>query len=392
MSTHAILSPSGASRWLACTPSARLEETFPDRAGEVAAEGTLAHALGELLLRLHTKAINKKAFDKEFKRIQIDPLYDNSMQDYAEDYATFVLERFAEAQAHTKDAMLFLEQKLDLTEYVPDGFGTGDALIIADRTLDIIDLKYGKGVAVFSEKNKQMMLYGLGALRAFDFIYAIDVVRMTIYQPRIDNISTWEIPATELREWAETELRTKAAMAFEGEGEFVPGSHCQFCKAKAVCKAHAEMHLEAAKYEFKEAVLLNDEEVADILNRADAFNKWLNAVQDHALREAVENGKKWPGYKLVEGRSNRMYSDETKVADRLVSIGFKEEVIYTKKLLGITAMEKEITKKVFAENLNDLIIKPDGKPTLVPASDKRPELNSMDAAKADFQTVETDEA
>ena len=386
--SHAILSPSGASRWLACTPSARLEETFPDRAGEVAAEGTLAHALGELLLRLHTKAVSKKAFEKELKAIQENKLFDNSMQDHAESYATFVLEKFAEAQSHTKDALLFLEQKLDLTEYVPDGFGTGDAVIIADRVLDIIDLKYGKGVAVFAENNKQMMLYGLGALREFDYMYAIDKVRMTIFQPRLDSVTTWEIDAVELREWANTELRTKATLAFNGEGEFVPGSHCQFCKAKAVCKALANMHLEAAKYEFQEAVLLNDEEVADILNRSDAFKKWLTAVEEHALYEAIHNGKKWPGYKLVEGRSNRIYSDEEAVANRLIEAGFKEETIFTKKLLGITAMEKEITKKTFTEKLNDLIVKPDGKPTLVPASDKRTELNSVDAAKADFETVE----
>lgn len=390
MSNHAILSPSGASRWLACTPSARLEESFPDRAGAEATEGTLAHALGELLIRHQIKGINKKAFDKALKEIQANPQYDNSMQDHAENYAAFVMERFSEAKSHTKDAILFLEQRLDLTEFVPDGFGTGDTVIIADGVLDIIDLKYGKGVPVFAENNKQMMLYGLGALRAFDFMYAIDTVRMTIYQPRLDSVSTWEISVADLTDWAENELKPKAALAFEGEGDYIPGSHCQFCKAKAVCKAHAEMHLEAAKYEFKDSVLLNDEEVVDILTRADAFKKWLSAVEDHALHEAITNGKKWPGYKLVEGRSNRVYSDETLVANRLTSLGFEEDKIYTKKLLGITAMEKEITKKVFAEKLNDLIIKPDGKPTLVPASDKRPELNNIDAAIADFQSVEAD--
>jgi hypothetical protein len=384
MAAHAILSPSGASRWLACTPSARLEQQFPDSAGAAAKEGTLAHALGELIIRHKLGLINEVIYDQAILEIEASDLFDSSMMEHAENYGVFVLERYSDAQAHTSDALIYLEQRLNLTDYVPEGFGTGDVVIIADSVLDLIDLKYGKGVPVSAEENKQMMLYALGALREFDYMYDIDRVRMTIYQPRIDNFSSWEIPVTTLREWAETELKPRAALAFDGLGEYAPGSHCRFCRAKAVCKAHAEMHLGIAQYDFKNADLLTDDEVSDILSRADAFKNWITAVEDHALTEAVNNGKHWPGYKLVEGRSNRKYQDETIVASKLLEAGFKEEVIYKKEILGITAMEKAIGKKVFAAHLSDMIIKPAGKPTLAPLSDKRPEYNSCESAVNDF--------
>jgi hypothetical protein len=385
MSAHAILSPSGAHRWLNCTPSARLEQKFADTASEVAREGTLAHALGELILKFKLKKISKTVFNREFKVIEQDALYDHSMQEHAEAYSVFVLEQLSEAQAHTKDAAVFLEHKLNLTEYVPEGFGTGDAIIIADRVMDIIDLKYGKGVLVSAENNKQMMLYSLGALRDFDFVYDIKTVRMTIFQPRIDNFSTWELSVEDLRKWAEDDLKPRAALAFNGEGEFSPGTHCQFCKAKATCKANAEMNLQLASYDFKTPELLTDEEVKDILDRSDLFTNWLKAVNDHALNEAVNNNKKWPGYKLVEGRSNRKYSDESVVASKLLSQGFAEDMIYKKReLFGITDMTKNIGKKQFDLFVTDLLVKPPGKPALVPLEDKRPEYNSTESAVNDF--------
>lgn len=385
MADHAILSPSGASRWLACTPSARLEQQFPDRAGEAAAEGTLAHALGELLLRYKTKQLPPSLYDSRLKEIQADKLYDGSMLDHAEDYAVFVLERFAEAQAHTKDALLFLETKLDLTDYVPEGFGTGDAIIIADGTLDLIDLKYGKGVAVSAHENRQMMLYGLGALRDFDFMYDIQKVHMTIHQPRIENYSSYELTVAELRQWAEAELKPKAQLAWEGKGDYAPGAHCRFCRAKAVCRANADHNLEVAKHEFKDPARLDDSEIAEILGRVDQLTAWINAVEEHALNEAVNGGKKWPGYKLVEGRSNRKYSSEEAVALKLSQIAsLREDQYAPRKLLGITDMQKLLGKKDFAFYLDPLIIKPPGKPTLVPASDKRPEYNSIESAVNDF--------
>jgi hypothetical protein len=386
MITHAVLSPSGAHRWLNCTPSARLEQKFPDTAGEIAREGTLAHRLSELLLRQQLKQVSKAIFTKELKEIESDPLYDHSMHEHAESYCAFVLERFSEAQAHTKDAIIFLEHKLNLTDYIPEGFGTGDAIIIADGVMDICDLKYGKGVLVDAKNNKQMMLYSLGALRDFDFVYDIHSVRMTIFQPRIDNYSSWEMTVEDLREWADEELKPKAALAFKGEGEFVPGSHCQFCRVKATCKAFANYNLEVAKYEFKDPALLDDLEITDILNRADIFSNWLNSVEEHALAEAVNNQKKWPGYKLVEGRSNRTYTSSDLVASKLLKAGFAEEIIYKKEVLGITAMEKTLGKKEFNIYLSDLVIKPPGKPTLVPESDKRPEYSSTERAAKDFVT------
>lgn len=384
MSAHAILSPSGASRWLTCTPSARLEQQFPDKSGTAAAEGTLAHSLGELIIRYKTKQIIKANYERKLAEIQADKLYDAAMFDHAEDYAIYVLEQFFTAQAHTKDALLFIEEKIDLTDYIPEGFGTGDAAIIADGILDFTDLKYGKGVPVNAVDNKQLMLYGLGMLKKFDFLYDIHTVRMTIYQPRLDSISTFEIPAAKLKQWAEEELKLLAALAFKGEGEFVPGVNCRFCKAAGVCKANADFNLQLAKHEFADPKLLTDEQVTEILDREDLFTKWITAVKDNALYEAVTNGKKWPNYKLVEGRSNRVFTDEAKVADTLKTKGLAEDKIYTKKLVGITALEKELTKPVFNEYLGDLVMKPTGKATLVPSTDKRPELNSVEAATTEF--------
>lgn len=387
MSAHAVLSPSGAHRWLSCTRSARLEQQFPDKAGQAAEEGTLAHSLGELILRLKLKRISKQVYQREFKKIEENKLYDHAMQEHAESYSVFVLERFYEAQSHTKDAVIYLEHLLNLTEYVEEGFGTGDCVIIADSTMEIVDFKYGKGVLVTAENNKQMMLYALGALRDFDLAYDIDKVRMTIFQPRIDNFSSFEISVDDLLTWAEVELKPKAKLAFAGEGEFEPGSHCKFCKAKAVCKANADYNLEIARHDFAVPELLTDEDIADILERAPMFTNWLKSVTEYALSESVLNGKKWPGFKLVEGRSNRAYSDEILVAARLMEKGFAEDMIYKRELLGITAMEKAIGKKEFGVVLSELIIKPQGKPTLAPASDKREELNSVDAAKKDFETA-----
>ena len=381
---HAILSPSSASRWLSCTPSARLEQSFPDNSGEAAAEGTLAHSLGELLLRRFLSLIDYPNYLHCLKLIENDPLYNEDLRSHAEGYAAFVIEQFEEAKKHTPDALLFIEKSLNLTDFIPEGFGTGDAVIIADGVLDIIDLKYGKGVPVSCERNKQMMLYGLGALKEFDFTYDINRVRMTVYQPRLDNISSWEIDAAELMHWGTTELIPKAEQAFAGEGEFCPGDHCRFCKVKPQCKALADQQLEVAKYDFKPGPLLTDSDITDILKRADAFTSWIKSVEEFAFNEAL-NGKKWPGFKLVEGRSNRIYVDQERVAKKLIQEGFDENTIYTKSLLGITAMEKAITKKSFEALLSDLVIKPAGKPTLVPEMDKRPEWSSTESAKTDFQ-------
>lgn len=385
--SHAILSPSSASRWLSCTPSARLEQQFPDSAGAAAAEGTLAHSLGELEIEFRLGNIDYADIAQRIIKHPNYSLFNDSMLYYCESYSDYVLQQYNAAKARTKDAVIFLEAKLDLTEYVPEGYGTGDTVIVADHIMDIIDLKYGKGVPVSAERNKQMMLYALGALADFDFMYDIHTVRMHIYQPRIDNISVFEMSVADLRQWAEEELKPRAKMAFAGEGDFAPSEVCRFCKAKAKCKALANYSLELAKYEFMEVSSLSDAEVADVLTRADMFTQWIKAVSDYALAEAVNNGKTFPGYKLVEGRSNRKYTDGEQVVMRVLSENdniSKEQLYKPVEVIGITELEKVVGKKFVSAVLSDLIIKPQGKPTLVPESDKRPAFNSADAAKIDF--------
>lgn len=382
--SHAILSPSSASRWLSCTPSARLEMQFPDKAGDFAQEGSLAHEVGEVLLKFAAGLISLDDEEKSLSTLKKSKFYSDELLSYADGYAVFVYEKLALAQKTTSDAVLRIEEKIDLTAYVPEGFGTGDAVILADGTMEIIDLKYGKGVRVSAAENKQMMLYALGALDMFGFMYAIHTVRMTIYQPRLDNVSEWEIPVEELLMWGTSELAPRAKMAYAGEGSFVPGKHCQFCRAKAQCRALAEKNMEVAKHEFDDASLLSDNEISRVLEQMDIIKNWMSAIEEYALQAAL-SGKVFPGFKLVEGRSIRKYADEKKVADRLLENGYKSDLIYEPaKLKTITAMEKLVTKKAFAAILGDLIIKPQGKPTLVPASDKRQEWNS---AENDFKNV-----
>lgn len=383
--SHAILSPSSASRWLSCTPSARLEQQFPDTAGEAAKEGTLAHALAELLLSFKLGKITKQKYTASLKKIQRDPLYTADMQAHIDDYVVYVMERISEASA-SGSVVVRLEEKLNLTEWIPEGLGTADVAIIADGTLDVIDLKFGKGVPVDAFENKQMMIYGLGAYSLFSLSYDIRNVRLSIFQPRIDNYSTYEISVDELMLWADSEMAPKAKAAFDGTGSFAPGEHCRFCKARGACKALAEHNLVIAKHDFKAVELLSPEEIADILDRASSFKNWIKGVEDYALEQALQ-GVKWPGYKLVEGRSNRAYLDEQQVADKLIAAGISEDKIFKKSLLTITNMEKSLSKAVFNDLLSPLVVKPKGAPTLTVVSDKRPEINSTDAALSDFEHI-----
>ena len=371
-SKHALLSASSSHRWLNCNPSARLEQEFADRETEAAAEGTAAHALAEHKLRKALKMRTKKPISK----------YDSDEMDaYTEGYVEFVLEQLAEAKKDCKDPLILVEQKLDFSCFVPDGFGTGDCIIIADKTLHIIDLKYGQGILVEAEGNPQMMLYALGALRLFGSLYDIETVSMTIYQPRRENVSTWSIPVDALMEWTENTLKPKAELAFKGEGEFQPGSWCTFCKAAVKCRARAEAKLQLAQYEFAMPPLLTDEEIEDILARLDDLTKWANEIQAYAQNAAINQGKVWRGFKLVESRTNRKYTDEEAVAQAAKNAGYHD--IYKHSLITISEMERLMGKKTFAEVLGALVIKPQGKPTLVPASDKRPAITSS-GAKQDF--------
>ena len=379
MAQHAILSASGAKKWLTCPPSARLEQKFKNKTSIAAEEGTLAHELGELTLRKELKHISNRKFNSEFKKIQAHELFANDMPDYVDIYVNTCMEKVSEARAKTSDAVICLEQRLNFSEWVPEGFGTGDMVIIADGTIEIIDLKYGKGVPVSAIDNIQMRLYALGAIAEFEFLYDMQNVKMTIIQPRLDSISTDEIKAEDLLKWAEGVLKPTAALAFKGEGEFCAGEHCSsgFCRANAVCKARADKNMELAVYEFQDSSTLSIDEIADIIGKCDELAKWAKDIQEYALEQAVA-GTEYTGWKIVEGRSNRKYTDVAKVAEILVNNGYVWEKIYKPdELFGLTNMEKAVGKKKLNELVGDFIEKPIGKPVLVVESDKREVFNKV---------------
>ena len=367
---HAVLSASSSERWLHCPPSARLCESYEDKGSDYAAEGTDAHELCEYKLR---KALGMEAQDPTENLTW----FNEEMSDCANGYAAYVLEQVEVARQTCADPVVLIEQRVDFSRWVESGYGTADCIIIADGTLQIIDYKHGLGVLVSAEENPQMKCYALGALELFDDIYDIDSVQMTIYQPRRDNVSTYEIPKDELYKWADEVLKPTADLAFAGDGNFLCGEWCGFCKAKHDCRARADANMELARYDFKLPPLLTDEEVEEILARVDNLVAWASDIKDYALQQAI-SGKEWNGWKLVEGRSNRKYTNETAVAGAVTDAGFDP---YERKVLGVTAMQKLLGKSRFEELLAAYIEKPQGKPTLVPESDKRPAMNT---AKNDF--------
>ena len=371
MGKHALLSASSSLRWLNCTPSARLETQFTDTGSIYAAEGTAAHSLAEHKL--------KRALKRRSRRSVSD--YDcDEMEECTDDYVSFIMEQVEDAGRKCIDPVVLIEQHLDYSRYVEGGFGTGDCIIVADGTLSVIDFKYGKGVAVEAERNPQMMLYALGALELFGALYEIEKIQMIIYQPRLESVSTWEITVQELMDWVKSELVPKAVLAAQGEGEFISGRWCRFCKARNQCRARAEGFLKLAQMEFREPALLTEEEIAEVLSMADELAKWSADVYAYAASQAITHGKQWSGFKLVEGRSNRKYSSEEDVAKAARAAGYKD--IYKQSLIGITEMEKLMGKKKFSEILGTLVYKPTGKITLVPESDRRPSV--------EYATAETE--
>jgi hypothetical protein len=367
---HAILSASSSHRWLNCPPSARLCETYEDKGSDYAAEGTDAHSLCEYKLR---KALGMGAVDPS----EHLTWYNEDMEDCANGYASYIMELVESAKETCADPVVLIEQRVDFSRWVEQGFGTSDAIIISDGTLRVIDYKHGLGVLVEADNNPQMMCYALGALELFDAIYDIDSVAMTVYQPRRQNVSTFEMSKDDLYRWAKEVLKPTAELAFAGDGNFLCGEWCGFCKAKHECRARAEANLLLAQYDFKLPPLLEDSEIEVILSRADQLVSWVNDIKEYALQQAI-SGKDWTGFKLVEGRSNRRYTDEAAVTQAVTNAGFDP---YERKLLGITAMQKLLGKSRFEELLSAYIEKPQGKPTLVPESDKRPVMNN---AKTDF--------
>lgn len=378
MSDHAVLSASTSHRWLNCTPSARLELEFENTSSEAAKEGTAAHALCEHKL--------KKALRKRSKRPVSD--YDSDeMEDCTDAYVDFVMEQVTKAKAICKDPIVLIEQHLDFSCYVPDGFGTGDCIIISDEMLHIIDFKYGMGILVEAENNPQMKLYALGALNIYDALYDIKEVAMTIFQPRRENVSTWTLPSDDLKEWAEKELKPKAELAYQGAGEYLPGEWCTFCRAAVRCRARAEEKLKLARMEFKLPPLLSDAEIEEILAILPDLAKWANEITAYATDAAVNHGKEWSGFKVVEGRSVRKYRDEDEVAEAARNAGYTD--IYKRSLITLTEMQKLMGKTKFEETLGSLIYKPPGKPTLVPVTDKRPAMNVTNA-KTEFNEIMED--
>lgn len=359
---HAVLSASASSRWLHCTPSARLERKFPDASSPYALEGSRAHERAEYFLNRFLKTGDSNVLIRE----------DVEMNDAVQVYVNICVEKINEARTASPDAQIKVEQRLDFSRWVPEGFGTGDMVMVSDKYFEIVDLKYGKGVPVSAINNSQMRLYALGMYEAFGYLYGADEVRMTIVQPRLDSVSTETISVDDLLAWGE-EVKKKAKIAFKGEGDFCAGSHCRFCKARNTCRAHAEYELKNVKEDLQTAEL-EDFEISDILLRAKGIKTWIDGLEAYALGKALD-GYDWPGMKLVEGRSNRKIIDDAIAANNLLNAGFGADEIYKPRALrSITDLEKLCGKKMFSELMSGVIEKPPGKPTLVSMDDKRQAL------------------
>ena len=356
---HALLSASSSHRWLHCNPSARLEREFADLETIAAAEGTAAHALAEHKLKRKLKLRSERP---------VSPFDTDEMEVCTDDYADFVMEQVTKERRRDPNTQVFIEQRLDFSCYVPEGFGTGDALVVSRGRIHIIDLKYGQGLLVDSEENPQMMLYALAALNQYEEQYQIKKVKLTIFQPRRDNVSTWETTVAKLKKWATKDLVPKAQRAFRGEGEYCPGEWCIFCKAAVKCRARAEDKLRLAQSEFKMPPLLTDAEIESVLAKLPDIKKWADEIQEYALAKALA-GKEWTGFKLVEGRSVRKFTDERAVVKAANAAGYHD--IYKQTLISLTEMEKLMGKAEFSKVLGALVTKPQGKPTLVPDTDKR---------------------
>lgn len=406
---HALLSASSSHRWLNCTASPRYEEQFPNGETSIyAKEGTLAHKFCEEMLNYNFHKINKRTFTRRWNKLKKDELYSEEMEKTAEFYGRYLWEKY---MSFEQKPFTVQEERVDLTDWIPEGFGTCDSILIGGGRLHITDYKHGKGVEVSAKNNPQMRLYALGALKKYLPIYGdtIKVVSMAIVQPRItEEVDEEELTAEELLAWGER-IKPIAQKAFDGGGEFLPGSWCRFCKGKSVCRARSENA--TALEDFKDALIggkmtdeekkavdvkrittgdapavLSDAEVADLLKRGEHLVAWYEDLKDYAL-SAILDGKEIPGYKVVAGRSNRKFTDEDAALAAIQQAGYDEAVLYERKAKTLTALEKMIGKADFAEMVGKYIEKPLGKPTLTDANDKRPDYN--DAAR-DFEGI-TDE-
>lgn len=376
MSAHALLSASGSHKWLNCTPSARLEETLPESTSQYAEEGRLAHEIGELKLRKHfTEPMGTRAFNNKLKKLQENPLYQEEMlrhTDTYKDYISGIVHSFA------SPPYIAIEKKLNYSKYAPEGFGTGDTIIIGGKTLHVIDLKYGKGVPVSAFENPQMKLYALGAYTDYAFLFEIETVKLAIVQPRLDSISEYEIPIADLIAWGES-IKPIAAKAFKGEGDYVVGEHCRFCRAKAQCRARAEYNLSLEGFNKMKPPLISNEEVGTILTLAQDLASWAKHLEDYALAECLK-GNDIPGWKAVHGRSKRTFTDTDEAFKVLIANGTEETMLYTREPLTLSAVEGLLGKGKFKELLSEHVNTPPGKPTLVLESDMREAIKRTNAA------------
>lgn len=375
MGGHARFSPSAANRRLNCPPSLVLEEQFRDEESVFAAEGSAGHALAEHLIKKHLKQRSKRP---------VSDYYTEELLQAVDEYVSFIIGEIEVARRFCTDPVFSVEQRVDASDYVDECFGTADMVIVTDKVAHIIDLKLGKGVPVYAEKNPQLMIYGLGILGMAELLYDVQTVRLTIFQPRLNNSSTWDIPPVELKAWGENVLKPRGAMALMGAGEFKAGSWCRFCKARNQCRARTEEFLSLAKMEFRQPALLSDDEIAEVLKVSDELAKWASEVYAFAQDQAIVTGREWTGFKLVEGRSNRKYTGEDEVVEAAIAAGYTD--IYKRSLVTITEMERLMGKQEFNRILGHLVYRPQGKITLVPDSDKREAIGKV-TALADFQEV-----
>lgn len=379
---HALLAASGAHRWLNCTPSARLEAQFPDTTSEAAKEGTLAHEIAEVKVRNYFQTLDygKAWKTKELAKLKKRKLYAPEMEGYTNDYVDYCR---AAALDWENLPYIDVEKKLDLSAYVPEGFGTADLILIGGNKLRIIDLKYGKGVPVSAERNPQLMLYALGAYDAYSMLYDIQEVELSIFQPRIDNTSSWTVSINELMAFGEL-VKEKAAIAIKGEGEQTPGDWCRFCRARAQCRARAEKNVEFAFKSHDAPELMTLDEIGGYLERGEDVARWLKDLQEYALSQCLA-GHEVAGWKAVEGRGSRDWTDQEEAFKRLEEHGIDEAMLYERKPLSLAQTEKLVGKKDFAETVGDLVVKKPGKPTLVPETDKRTAITNVTTAAEAFK-------
>ncbi len=394
MAAHALLSASSSKIWLNCTPAARAQLAFPDEESVFAREGTFGHALAVArlapLLGLPLEpdetedALRASADGQEFLKPGTD------LSDRVDEYVARCVELSEALRAAERDVLILLEQRLDYSDWVPEGFGTGDLVIVTPSTLYVRDLKLGRNVFVDAEDNSQLKLYAAGALATYGMIYPFEKIVVEIDQPRRNNLGRDEFTRDELHTWMTDFVQPRAALAWNGEGEFVPGEQCTFCRARHTCRARSDAALAVAASwdpdaDFAKAPPnLSDPEIAALLPRLDGLVRWANDLQKWALAQAVTGGKQWEVLKLVSGSSVRTVKDADGLVMALTLAGIDEALLYERALLGITDLEKLVGKKKFAELSADYVIKPPGKPALATLDDTRPAWEPEDAADRDF--------